>query len=68
MIRWVIVIFVALVVLPALIPELQKIGAWRAPGDIRFRVRGFLFCLPFGSTVIVSLVVLGMAKLFAFLP
>ncbi|MDF3025153.1 MAG: hypothetical protein K0R10_2514 [Alphaproteobacteria bacterium] len=68
MIRWVIVIFVALVVLPALIPELQKLGVWRTPGDIRFRVRGFLFCLPFGSTLIVSLLVLGTAKLLAFLP
>jgi hypothetical protein len=54
MIRWVAVIFIALVVLPVLLPVLQKLGLWRVPGDVRFTFRGVVFCLPFGSTLIVS--------------
>jgi glycopeptide antibiotics resistance protein len=54
MIRWVAVIFIGLVIFPLLFPALEKLGIGRAPGDVRFRVRSLILCLPFGSTLIVS--------------
>lgn len=54
MIRWVAVIFIGLAVFPALLPGLQKLGVWRLPGDVRFKLFGAVLCLPFGSTVLVS--------------
>lgn len=54
MIRWVAVIFVGLFVFYPLIPVLEKLGVGRMPGDIRFRFRGVILCLPFGSAVLWS--------------
>jgi len=54
MIRWVAVIFVALVIFPLLFPALEKLGIGRAPGDVHFRIGSLALCLPFGSTVVVS--------------
>ncbi|HSY26035.1 MAG TPA: DUF2905 domain-containing protein [Burkholderiaceae bacterium] len=63
MIRWVVVIFLALAIFPFLIPVLQKLGFWRIPGDVRFKLFGQIFCLPFGSTVLLSALVFLVAKL-----
>lgn len=63
MIRWVFVIFVLLAVFPYLLPVLQKLGFWRVPGDVRFKLFGQIFCLPFGSTLILSILVFAAAKL-----
>lgn len=52
MIRWVAVIFIALSVFYPLIPWLDKLRVGRLPGDVRFRLRGVILCLPFGSTVL----------------
>jgi hypothetical protein len=62
MIRWVLVIFVALAVFPALLPDLQKMGLWRLPGDLKFKLFGQIFCLPFGSTVLISVFAFILAK------
>jgi hypothetical protein len=58
MIRWVIVIFVALIVFSSLLPWLEKLGIGRLPGDFRFKLFGRVFSLPFASTVLISLIVL----------
>jgi len=58
MIRWVIVIFVALIVFSALLPWLEKLGIGRLPGDVRFKLFGRVYSLPFASTILISLVVL----------
>jgi hypothetical protein len=63
MIRWVFVIFILLAVFPYLLPVLQKLGIWRVPGDVRFKLFGQIFCLPFGSTLILSVLVFAVAKL-----
>lgn len=63
MIRWVAAIFVLLVVFYPLLPFLAGAGVGRLPGDIRFRYRKIIFCLPFGSTLLWSFVILGLAKL-----
>ncbi|QJQ06246.1 DUF2905 domain-containing protein [Undibacterium piscinae] len=62
MIRWVVVIFVALIVFSTLLPWLEKLGIGRLPGDFRFKLFGKVFSLPFSSTILLSLVVLLLAR------
>lgn len=54
MIRWVAVIFLGLFIFYPLFPGLGKLGVGRLPADIRFKLFGQIFCLPFGSTVLWS--------------
>lgn len=63
MIRWVVVIFFALIIFPMLLPWMEKLGIGRLPGDIRFKLFGKIFCLPFGSTLLVSTLAFLAAKL-----
>jgi hypothetical protein len=56
MLRWMIVIFLALVVLSWLSPWLNKLGFGQLPGDLRFKLFGRQWYLPFASTVILSFV------------
>ncbi len=62
MIRWVFVIFVALVVFANLLPWLQKLGIGKLPGDLRFRLFGRIYTIPFASTILLSLGILLLAK------
>lgn len=62
MIRWTLTIFVALVIFSALLPWLEKLGVGRLPGDVRFTLFGRKFFLPFASTLLLSLVVLAVAR------
>lgn len=55
MIRWLIVIFLALLLINGLHNWLQRIGLGRLPGDFRFRIFGREFFLPVASTVVLSL-------------
>jgi hypothetical protein len=57
MIRWVLVIFLALVIFSQLLPWLEKLGVGRLPGDVRFTLFGRDFSLPFASTILLSTVV-----------
>jgi hypothetical protein len=54
MIRWLLTIFLALVVFTAMLPWLQKLGVGRLPGDLRFTLFGRTIFLPFASTVLLS--------------
>lgn len=63
MIRWLFVIFIGLTLFSALIPELTKLGVGRLPGDMRVKLFGKILLLPFGSTVLVFLLVLLIAEL-----
>ena len=56
MMRWMIVIFLALVVLSWLTPWLNKLGVGKLPGDLRFRLFGREWYLPLASTVLLSFV------------
>ena len=62
MIRWVLVIFFAVIIFSALLPWLEKLGIGRLPGDLRFKLFGRIFSLPFASTVLISLIVLLIAR------
>jgi hypothetical protein len=63
MFRWLIVIFVALLLINWFTPFFKKIGFGRLPGDLRFTLFGREFNLPFTTTIILSLVAAGVSKL-----
>ena len=64
MIRWLLVIFIALLLFSGLHRWLERIGLGKLPGDFRFRLFGRDFFIPFTSSVLLSFVALGVAKLF----
>jgi len=63
MIRWIVVIFLSVIVFSTLLPWLEKLGIGRLPGDLRFRLFGRIFSLPFASTILISAVVFLLAKI-----
>jgi hypothetical protein len=63
MFRWLIVIFVALLIINAFTPWFRKIGFGRLPGDLNFTLFGREFNLPITTTIILSLVAAGVSKL-----
>jgi hypothetical protein len=56
MIRWLLVVFLALLLINALTPWLQHLGFGRLPGDIRFRIFGREIFIPLASTIVLSAV------------
>lgn len=62
MIRWLIVVFLVLVLINSVTPWLQKIGFGRLPGDFRFRIFGREFFIPLTTTLILSMVAAAIAK------
>ena len=54
-IRWLIVVFLALVLINGLTPLLRKFGLGRLPGDFHFRLFGREWFIPLASTVLLSL-------------
>lgn len=62
MIRWLIIIFLALLLINGLSNLLERIGLGRLPGDLRFRVFGRQIFLPFASTVLLSVIAALIAK------
>ena len=62
MIRWLRVVFIALLLFSGLLPWLEKIGLWRLPGDFRFRLFGREFFVPLTSSVLLSLLAMAVSK------
>ena len=62
MLSWLIVIFLALLLISWLRPWLDKLGFGKLPGDFRFKLFGREWYLPFTSTVLLSLVFSVLAK------
>ena len=63
MLRWMLVVFLALVLLSWAAPMLEKIGLGRLPGDFRFRLFGRPWYIPLASTLVLSFVVSLIGKL-----
>lgn len=61
MIRWVIVVFLALMLINWFTPLVQRLGFGKLPGDFRFKLFGKEFFLPITTTLILS----GVASLIA---
>lgn len=55
--RWLLAIFVALMVLDGVAPWLRKAGLGRLPGDLNFKLLGRNWSIPLGSTVLLSVMV-----------
>ena len=56
MIRWFIVIFLALMLISWVSPLLQKLGFGKLPGDLRFRLFGREWLIPVTTTILLSFV------------
>ncbi len=64
MLRWLIVTFLALLLIGWLAPALRRWGFGKLPGDFSFRFRGREVSVPLGSTVVLSLAAGLISKLF----
>jgi len=62
MIRWVLVVLLALILIQGLAPWLRKLGVGKLPGDFEFRFLGRLWRLPLSSTLLLSLICALIAK------
>jgi len=63
MIRWLIVVVLALLLMSGLTQWLRRFGFGRLPGDFEFRAFGRAWQLPIASTVLLSLLAAGIARL-----
>ena len=63
MFRWLLVVFLALLLIQGLTPWLNKLGFGRLPGDMRFRLFGREFFIPLTTTIILSMVCAFIARL-----
>ncbi|MFM7482671.1 MAG: DUF2905 family protein [Burkholderiaceae bacterium] len=64
MFRWLLVIFIALILLSSLLPWLERIGLGRLPGDLNFSIFGWKIRLPFASTLLLTSICLLIGRLF----
>ena len=62
MLRWLIVVFLALIIFCGLQKWLQKFGFGRLPGDFRFRLFGREWFIPLTSTLLLSLLAAAIAR------
>ncbi|HTO51012.1 MAG TPA: DUF2905 domain-containing protein [Burkholderiales bacterium] len=63
MLKWLATLAVALVVLTTVSPWLARFGLGRLPGDVRVRVKGRDYFLPFTTTILLSLALTAIARL-----
>ncbi len=62
MIRWILVIFLALMLINWFSPFLQRLGLGKLPGDLRFRLFGREFFIPLTTTILLSMLAAGIAR------
>lgn len=55
MLRFIFTTFIAVAILSASSPWLAKLGIGRLPGDLRLRLFGKVYHLPFMSTLVLSM-------------
>ena len=63
MIRWIIVIFLALMLISWVTPLLQRMGFGKLPGDLRFRLFGREWFVPLTTTIVLSMLAALIAQL-----
>ena len=63
MLRWLFVVFLVLVLINAFAPFLTRMGFGKLPGDFRFKLFGREWFLPLATTVLISFLASGIAKL-----
>ncbi len=62
MLRWLFVIFLALILINAFAPFLNKLGFGRLPGDFRFKLFRRDWYLPVTTTLLLSFAASAMSK------
>ena len=62
MLRWVIVTFLALLLISWVRPWLEKMGLGKLPGDFNFKLFGREWHIPLTSTLLLSFVITLIAK------
>lgn len=63
MLKWLLVVAIAVIVIGLLGPRLARYGLGRLPGDFRFRKNGREYYLPITSTILLSAVLTLIARL-----
>lgn len=63
MLRWIAVLFAALIVLSLAAPFLARYGLGRLPGDLRLKLFGRVIFVPLASTVLLSLLLTAISRL-----
>ncbi|KTT21762.1 DUF2905 domain-containing protein [Pseudacidovorax intermedius] len=63
MLRWLLVTMLALLLLQGLTGWLRKLGFGRLPGDFEFKLFGRRWQLPIASTLVLSMIAAGVARL-----
>ena len=63
MIRWFIVVFLALMFISWFSPLLQRLGFGKLPGDLRFKLFGREWFVPLTTTILLSLAGAAISKL-----
>jgi hypothetical protein len=63
MIRWIIVIFLALMLISWFTPLLQRMGFGKLPGDLRFKLFGREWFIPLTTTILLSMLAALVSKL-----
>ena len=67
MIRWMLLVFILLVLVNSTTGVIRKIGLGRLPGDFTFRLLGREVFIPFASAVLVTVLLFSVVKLLAWL-
>lgn len=62
--KWLVTTVLALVIFSGARNWLRRLGIGRLPGDLNFRLRGQDWSIPIASTIVLSLIAAGIAKLF----
>lgn len=63
MLRWLVVVFLALLLLSGLMPWLRKLGFGKLPGDFSFRLFGRDWFIPLSTTIVLSLLATWVSKI-----
>lgn len=63
MLKWLLVVVLALVLFSGLRPVLRRLGIGRLPGDLDFRAFGRDWSIPITSTILLSLLAALLARL-----
>jgi len=63
MLKWLATLFVVLLILAIATHWLGRVPIGRLPGDLRIPVRGRVLYVPFTSTVLLSLLLLGLSRI-----
>ena len=64
MLKWLITVVLALTLFSGLMPLLRRFGIGRLPGDFDFMLFGRRWIIPLTSTILLSLLAMGLARLF----